>query len=67
MAVYSDGSYGFEEGLYVSLPIQCKGNFEYEIVKDITLSDFAKERLKITQDELISEKQESMKTVNPKL
>jgi malate/lactate dehydrogenase len=67
MAVYCDGSYGIEKGIYFSFPIQCLGNFEYEIAKGIKLSKYAREKLRATQKELISERNESEKTVSPKL
>ena len=41
MAVHSDGCYGVEKGLYCSFPVRCTGNFNYEINKDVKLSEFA--------------------------
>jgi malate dehydrogenase len=55
MGVYSDGSYGADKGLYFSFPVVCK-NGSYEIVKDLKLDDFSKERFELTRKELLSEK-----------
>jgi hypothetical protein len=51
MGVVSDGSYGIPQGLYSSFPVICK-NFEWHIVKGIQLSDFCKQKIKVTVDEL---------------
>ncbi|QDG50844.1 malate dehydrogenase [Persicimonas caeni] len=57
MAVPSDGSYGVEEGLIFSFPVRCDGEGNYEIVTDLELNDFAKEKIKITEDELKKERE----------
>ncbi len=56
MAVPSDGSYGITEGLIFSFPCTTN-NGEYEIVQGIELNDFAKEKIKETEDELLSERE----------
>jgi len=56
MAVYSDGSYGIKEGLIYSFPVTSK-NGKYTIVKDLPISDFSRNLLKVTEDELVSEKE----------
>lgn len=56
MAVPSDGSYGVAEGLIFSFPCTTKDG-EYEIVQGLELSDFAKEKIKGTEDELLSERE----------
>jgi len=55
MAVYSDGSYGADEGLYFSFPVVCK-NGNYEIVKDLKFDESSKERFEVTHKELLTEK-----------
>lgn len=55
-AVPSDGSYGITEGLLFSMPVRSLGGGEYEIVKGLTWSDFAKEKVAATEAELISER-----------
>jgi malate dehydrogenase len=59
MGIISDGSYGIPEGLVFSCPVTCK-NFEYELVKDIPLSDFSKQQLQIGIDELVDERDETL-------
>lgn len=55
-AVRSDGSYGIEEGLIYSFPLVSDGQGGYEIVQGLSLSDFAREKLTVTEDELKEEK-----------
>jgi malate dehydrogenase len=55
-AVPSDGSYGIEKGLIFSFPITSDGASGYEIVQGLTLSDFAREKIAITEQELKEEK-----------
>lgn len=57
MAVPSDGSYGVPEGLIFSFPCKITGPWQYEIVKNLTLSDAIKGKLKKTIDELLSERE----------
>ncbi len=58
MAVLSDGSYGIPEGIIFSFPVTCNG-FDYQIVKDIVLTDFSKEMIQMGVDELQDEKEEA--------
>lgn len=55
-AVPSDGSYGIDEGLIFSFPITSDGAGGYKIVQDLSWSDFAKEKIAVTLDELREEK-----------
>ncbi|MFQ5400121.1 MAG: malate dehydrogenase [Anaerolineae bacterium] len=55
-AVPSDGSYGVDEGLIFSFPITSDGQGEYTIVQGLPWSDFAKEKITITLEELRKEK-----------
>jgi len=55
MGVISDGSYGIPEGLVFSFPVTIT-NGEYSIVQGLTLTDFSKEKLRITTEELEHEK-----------
>ncbi len=57
MAVPSDGSYGIDEGLIFSFPVRCDGDGDWEIVDDLELDDFAREKLEITEDELQGERE----------
>ena len=55
MGVPSEGDYDIPKGLWTSLPVKCKGNFKYEIVRDVPLSNFCKEKIKGTVKELEEE------------
>ncbi len=55
MAIPSDGSYGVEEGLISSFPVTCSGG-EYQIVQDLEISDFSRERIEVTVNELKEER-----------
>ncbi len=56
MAVYSAGnSYGVDEDIIYSFPIVCE-NGEWKEVGGLEVSDFSRERLKATEEELLSEK-----------
>lgn len=63
MGVYSDGSYGIEEGLIYSFPCICKdGN--WEIVKGLDINDFSEARMKATELEL-QEERDAVKSLLP--
>jgi malate dehydrogenase len=55
MAITSDGSYGVEEGLISSFPVNCSDG-SYEIVQGLELSDFSKSRIEVTVKELQEER-----------
>jgi malate dehydrogenase len=55
MAVASDGSYGIKEGVVYSYPVRCKKG-KYEIVRGLTVDEFARARLDATDDELREER-----------
>ncbi len=55
-AVPSDGSYGITQGLIYSFPVWSDGAGSYHIVPDLSLSDFARQKLTATEDELITER-----------
>ena len=55
-AVMSDGAYGIPEGIFSGFPLISDGKGSIEIVRDYSLSDFAKAGLKKTSDELVAEK-----------
>lgn len=57
-AVYSSGNaYGIAEDLFFSFPCISKGDGDYEIVKDVPWSDFLKNKIKLTEKELLEERQ----------
>lgn len=56
-AVVSDGSYGVPEGLIFGFPLKTTQEGKVEIIQGIELNDFAKAKIKITTEELESERQ----------
>lgn len=57
MGVISDGNkYGVTENLCYSFPVTCK-NGEWQIVNGLPHSEFIQKKLKITEQELIEERQ----------
>ncbi|TVZ38987.1 malate dehydrogenase (NAD) [Alteromonadaceae bacterium 2753L.S.0a.02] len=63
MGVYSDGSYGVEEGLIYSFPCVCK-NGDWEIVQGLAIDEFSQERMTATEDELKAER-DAVKSLLP--
>lgn len=57
LAVVSDGSYGISAGLVFGFPIRSDGT-DWQIVKNIEHSDFAREKIKTTLQELNEECQQ---------
>lgn len=55
MGVYSDGSYGIDEGLIYSFPVRCAGG-DWRIVKDIEINSFSRQRMDETAQELAEER-----------
>ena len=55
MAIPSDGSYGITEGIIYSFPVRCSGG-RYEIVQDLAIDAFSRERMSATEQELVEER-----------
>ncbi|MEO1202401.1 MAG: malate dehydrogenase, partial [Pseudomonadota bacterium] len=55
MAIPADGSYGVEPGIIYSYPVVCSGG-KYEIVQDLAIDDFSRERMQTTEAELREER-----------
>tara|TARA_Y100000766_G_scaffold215877_1_gene187686 strand:+ start:1017 stop:2015 length:999 start_codon:yes stop_codon:yes gene_type:complete len=55
-AVITDGSYDLPEGIICGMPLITTSDGSIEIVRDIVLSDFAKEKISISTNELIEER-----------
>lgn len=55
MAIPSDGSYEIEPGIMYSYPVTCKDG-KYEIVQGLEVSEFSRERMNVTEDELRQER-----------
>lgn len=58
MAVPSDGSYGTPKDIVYSFPVTIS-NGEWSIVQGLTVSDFAKEKMRLTAEELLQERGEA--------
>ena len=56
IGVCSDGSYGFAKGVWASMPVRTTAVGEYEIVRDLPLNDFSVEKIRITNEELVGER-----------
>jgi len=56
-AVPSDGSYGIPKNLIFGFPLTSNGQGRVDIVQGVELNDFAHAKIKITTDELLSEKE----------
>jgi len=65
MGVVSDGSYGIEEGLIYSYPIECV-NQEYHIVQGLEISEFARGKMDITMQELREERELALQVLGLK-
>ena len=57
MGVVSDGRYGIAEGLIFSYPVTC-ANGDWRIVDGLTVDDFSRSKLDITEAELVEERDE---------
>ena len=58
VAVTSTGSYGVPEGLTFGFPVVSDGQGSWSVKEGFVTDDFATERIKITTDELIAERDE---------
>jgi len=56
VAVHSDGSYGVEKGLISSFPVRTVGP-EWEIVQNISLNEFSRQKIDASVNELKEEKE----------
>ncbi|MBC6904886.1 malate dehydrogenase [Saccharophagus sp. K07] len=63
MGVYSDGSYGIEEGLIYSFPCVCK-NGNWQIVQGLDIDAFSRAKMDATAQEL-KEERDAVKSLLP--
>jgi malate dehydrogenase len=63
MGVYSDGSYGIEEGLIYSFPCVCQGG-EWRIVQGLHIDEFSRKKMDETAAELTQER-DAVKSLLP--
>ena len=57
IAVCSDGSYGTQEGLITSFPVRADGKGCWEIVQDVPVNDFSREKIDASVNELAEERE----------
>jgi malate dehydrogenase len=55
MAIAADGSYGVEPGVIYSYPVRCQAG-KIEIVQDLAINDFSRDRMQATEAELREER-----------
>lgn len=55
MGIYSDGSYGIQEGLIYSFPCTCS-NGDWSIVQGLEINDFSEGKMRATETELAEER-----------
>lgn len=56
VAVNSEGRYGFADGVWAGMPVKTTAPGAYEVITSYEMDDFAKSKIKITNDELIGER-----------
>jgi malate dehydrogenase len=56
MAIHSTGDYDIEEGIICSFPVTCSDG-KYEVVQGVELTDFSKEKIQASVDELKEERE----------
>ncbi|MDG2060330.1 MAG: malate dehydrogenase [SAR86 cluster bacterium] len=56
-AIPSDGSYGVPEGLIFGYPLRTNKNMQVEIIQGMEINNFSQEKIDITTNELLSEKE----------
>jgi malate dehydrogenase len=66
MAVWADGSYGIEEGVFYSFPVTCALG-EFDIVQGLDVAPFSRERMTITDRELRRERDRVRGLLGPAL
>lgn len=57
MAIYSEGQYGIEKGIFYSFPCVCKDG-AYKVVEDYKVTDDIKALMKASEAELLEERKE---------
>merc|ERR1719259_516250 len=62
MGVFSDGSYGTAEGVMFSFPVTIKDK-KWTIVQGLDMDEFAKEKLRVTGEELCQEREDALAVI----
>ncbi|MBC7783583.1 MAG: malate dehydrogenase [Burkholderiales bacterium] len=56
VAVKSHGDYGFDPDVWAGLPVKTTAPGAYEVIKNLPIDDFAREKIAITNKELVDER-----------
>jgi malate dehydrogenase len=56
VAVKSNGEYGFDPEVWAGMPVRTTTPGSYEVIKGLTLDDFAKQKIAATNKELVDER-----------
>ncbi|HKP78993.1 MAG TPA: malate dehydrogenase [Phenylobacterium sp.] len=56
VAVASEGRYGFSDGVWAGMPVKTTAPGAYEVITSYEMDDFAKSKIKLTNDELVGER-----------
>jgi len=56
MGIPSDGAYGIPEGILYGFPVLCRGNGQYELVRDLPIDEFSRSKMDHTLNELLEER-----------
>jgi malate dehydrogenase len=56
VAVKSNGEYGFDPEVWAGMPVRTTTPGSYEVIKGLPLDDFARQKIKATNDELVGER-----------
>jgi malate dehydrogenase len=56
VAVKSNGEYGFDPEVWAGMPVRTTTPGSYEVIKGLPVDDFARQKIKATNDELVGER-----------
>ncbi|MCO5101593.1 MAG: malate dehydrogenase [Burkholderiaceae bacterium] len=56
MGIPSDGAYGIPEEIIFGFPVLCRGNGDYELVRDLPIDEFSRSKIDHTLNELLEER-----------
>jgi malate dehydrogenase len=56
VAVKSNGEYGFDPEVWAGMPVKTTTPGSYEVIKGLPLDEFARQKIKVTNDELVGER-----------
>jgi malate dehydrogenase len=57
IAVKSNGEYGFDPNVWAGMPVRTTAPGAYEVIKGLPIDDFAKEKIAVTNKELVEERE----------